>query len=61
MSKDQARKSRDSKRRKVWVIKDKDGREYEAFVHEKCDAIAIARKNGLSNFKVYKTREIWSK
>ena len=61
MSKDQARKSRDSKRRKVWVIRTKDGEEYEAFAHERCDAIAIARQRGLQVDKVYLLGGRWKR
>lgn len=58
--KDQARKTSKSRSRKVWVIKTADGQEYDTFVVNKQDAVAVARKQGLKVSAVYKTNERWN-
>lgn len=57
----QVPKSYRSRKRKVWVVKLVDGSEYSAYVSDKQDAVAIARKNNLKVLAVYKTNERWSK
>ena len=62
MSKDQARKTNMSRKRKVWVIRLVTGEEYECFVKEKENAIAYARNRGLKVDKVYLAKkERWTK
>jgi len=62
LSREQARKSRDNKRRKIFVIRTATGEEYEAFVREKCDAISYARQRGLKVDAVYLSSEkTWNK
>lgn len=57
MPKDQARKSRDSKRRRWWIIKAVDGSEYEVFTVERQSALAIAREKGIKVKSVYYSKE----
>jgi len=62
MSKDQARKTNMSRKRKVWVIRLVTGEEYECYVKEKENAIAYARNRGLKVDKVYLAKkERWTK